>query len=570
MVELIYRENKKVIKINGKEKFIYEELGYIDIREICGQFLRDIEKQSFNNMRLEDIFIYENIPLYIFMRPAFSAWLSNKIELIYILKYLNDKYEDILIKTDNEELKEINNEFFNFELIMVEKENDNTKRKKKSKNVLGYFKRLCKGVSSATSLLLCKKERMVMYSMASTIAESKESGVYKDAQYGDLQKELEIKYNVINIQLLQSEKELYKSGKATYKTIPLEFFILYKKIFMKKPKEYEKIKRNFNVIDNIEFKFDGFDLKDIILAFIKNKGDAICKSYLKEILLFQRVFKRFGVKKCIVIDEGDRGRCLISAGNLVDISTYAIQHGIIVRNSHSYHLTTENKNVIPKKTFLWGEKYKELLSEMTDVYGENNLSVVGNIRSNELRKSIIENKVDDKSEERLKILFLSQYMDDLVYMAGNILFDGLRRLKRDYELVIKLHPGDNKYREYYEEEINKKNINGKIVKDKDLYEMINECHCVVSVHSTAVLEAALLKKPSICLRLPKYDDVCNFVEEGLSKGAYNGDELISIFMKFEEEFGKDYQDNMANYIKNTFFVGSNKSIKMISDELDKI
>ncbi|MCM1992495.1 hypothetical protein [Oceanirhabdus seepicola] len=570
MVELIYRENKKIIKIDGIEKFIYEELGYIDIREICGQFLREIEKQSFMNMRLEDIFIYENIPLYIFMRPAFSVWLSSKIELIYILKYLNDKYEDILIKTDNEELKEINNEFFNLELIMVEKENDNSKIKKKSKNVFGYFKRLCKGIGSAVSFLLCKKERMVMYSMASTIAESKKGGVYRDYLYGDLQKELESKYSIMNIQLLQSEKELYKSGKAAYKVVPLELFILYKKIFMKNPKEYNKIKRNLDVIDNIEFIFEGFDLKGMVKGFMKNRGESICKSYLKEIILFQRFFKKFGVKKCIAIDEGDRGRCLISAGNLVDINTYAIQHGIIVRNSHSYHLTTENKKVIPKTTFLWGENYKKLLSEMTDVYGENNLSVVGNIRSDELRKSIIEKKIEDKSEERIKILFLSQYMDDLVYMAGNILFDGLKRLKRDYELVIKLHPGDNKYREYYEEEIKKKNINGKIVKDKDLYEMINECHCVVSVHSTAVLEAALLKKPSICLRLPKYDDVCKFVEDGISKGARNGDELIALIMKFEEEFGKDYHDKMANYIKNAFFVGNDKSSKMISAEIEKI
>ncbi len=570
MVELIYREDKKIIKIDGVEKFIYEELGYIDFREKCGEFLREVEKQSYMKKRLEDIFIYEDIPLYIFMRPAFSVWMSKKIELIYILKYFNDKYDEILIKTDNEELNEINNEFFNFELIMLEKEKNNINTKNKSKNVFGYLKRTCRGISSGASFLVSKKERMVMYSMTSTIAESKKSGVYKDYLYGDLQKELEARYNIMNIQLLQSEKELYKSGKATYKVVPLEFFILYKKIFMKNPKEYEKIKSNFSIIDNIEFKFEGLDLKDMVKNFIKDRGNSICKSYLKEIILFQRFFKRFGVKNCIVIDEGDRGRCLISAGNLLDIKTYAIQHGIIVRNSHSYHLTTENKIVIPKRTFLWGEKYKKLLTEITDVYGENNLSVVGNIRSDELRESINENNIEGKSKEVIKILFLSQYMDDLVYTAGNILFDGLKRLKRDYELVIKLHPGDNKYREYYEEEINEKNINCKIVKDKDLYEMINECDCVISVHSTAVLEATLFKKPSICLRLPKYDDVCKFVEDGVSKGAYNGYELMNLIMNFEEAFGKDYQDNMANYINNAFFVGNHKSIKMISDEIEKI
>ena len=51
--------------------------------------------------------------------------------------------------------------------------------------------------------------------------------------------------------------------------------------------------------------------------------------------------------------------------------------------------------------------------------------------------------------------------------------------------------------------------NYEITKELDIYDALIWCDLIISVHSTVVLEGAILNKPSICIILPKYNDEGN-------------------------------------------------------------
>ena len=160
-------------------------------------------------------------------------------------------------------------------------------------------------------------------------------------------------------------------------------------------------------------------------------------------------------------------------------------------------------------------------------------------------------------------------MDDLVYPAGSILFETISNMHSDFELIIKLHPSDDKYGEYYNREIDKLNLKEKaqIAGDEDLYELLKWSDVVISVHSTVIMEATILNKPSICIRLDKYDDVCNFVGDKISLGVRNSEELKCILENYNSSFNEEYFKGIEEYVWYNFYkIDGNVSERM----MDKI
>ncbi|HBG37964.1 MAG TPA: hypothetical protein DHW76_04965, partial [Clostridiaceae bacterium] len=86
----------------------------------------------------------------------------------------------------------------------------------------------------------------------------------------------------------------------------------------------------------MDFNFENIDLKNIVIKYAFADFKFQCLSYLKEILAMKKLIKKNKIKKCIVIGEGDRGRCIITAGNMCGIETYALQHGTISETSSAY------------------------------------------------------------------------------------------------------------------------------------------------------------------------------------------------------------------------------------------
>lgn len=559
MIELIYNSSERVVKENSERKIpLYEYIGHVDIRQEVGDFIRGLEAQKINELSMEDIILYDKIPLYIFFRPNFSKWMSNVIEYVIILDRLISK-DNITIKTDDKLLKKIADDIFQLECELHENTKDTIKNSRLNFD-FQYIVRGLKGIKNYLKFFFKnkfnKKSNMIAFTMAASIAELKHEGgdvEFYDYQYGELLKEIERDYNLFNFQLLHSKEQMKKANKYNNNFIPFEFGIIMKKITDKKLINNELIENNIELVKKIDYTFKGYNLYNIIANYLINYSEKICFSYLKEINYIKRIIKRYNIDKCIVIDEGDRGRCFITAGNVMNKDTYAIQHGIIVKNSHSYHLNSKYENIIPKKTFLWGKRYKNILIDNTNIYNEKNLVAAGQIRTDYMDSLICNKNNNRNNKEKIRLLFISQYMDDLVKPAGRILFEGLSKCNAPYEIIIKVHPGDSIYHKYYENLIKKYKLkNIKIVKDRDLYELLNWSDVVISVHSTVILEAGLLNKPSICIRLPKFDDVCEFVKDGLSIGVKSGEEMLKVLNNREDYFNKEYYLRMKNYMNLSF------------------
>ena len=539
MIEVTFVNNKLKIQENN------EEIKYTntEIEGEVGKFILFFE----NNIK--DLFLYEEVELYHFARGTIIESLKNILNYtniyISILEKLKEEKE-IRVTTDDRVFCEIGSSIFNIQCNLLEVRIGKREKTKPIKFIYSLIKGFSNylsfnDVKDKANILLITNEAGI-----SNISISKEEVKY-DSYYGKVYEGLQDIFNVLEIRFDKTNKNITKSIGKGY--IPYNFIILYKRILSKKYLDENVILNNLNLIREKEMFYRGYNLNKIIRKFILNNLENQYKSYIIEMITAKRIIKKKKIEKVIVIDEADRFRCYIMAGNMAVIPTFAIQHGIINNASSSYLIPTNDPVYIPEKTFLWGEAFKRNLLKYTSIYKNENTVVVGQPRTDifvDIMKEQI-NYRDDNNKRR--ILYATQYIKDLTEDATIMLCESLKG-KEDYELLIKLHPAD-KFNDFYEECIKKyqlKNVN--IIKNKDIYECLLWCDVILSVHSTVVLEGAILDKPSICILLPKYHDEGEFVKNGISIGVSNPEELGEVLF---EDINKLKINKSNDYIKEYFY-----------------
>ena len=560
-MKLFYLKNNKSILINNENRPIENIVGTIDLRSESHKFLKSIESFKNDDFTIEDIFYCDKVPMYIFIRPNIAFWIKNIISAINIVDSIKEVGEIEEVATDDYYVNLVCTRIFNIKSTLEKGESvDNTLSYKKEqvKRYIRGFKNYIKFKVGSR-----RKKNMIMFTQAASISKVSNREEYYDSKYGDLQQKLKEKFNILNLEYLHNKSFIKKSMEYNSDFVPFEFAIIMKKLLNDKLLNGRNIEDNFNKLSLFKYEVLNHDITELFIEFMNSTGKNACISFLKEQLYLEKLMKKLRIEKCIVVDEGDRGRCFIASGNKLGIDTYALQHGVISKGSYSYDVSLKKGElVVPQTTFLWGEKFKDILLENTNVYNTNNLCVVGQPRTDYLKID----KDNRKSLDKIKILFISQYMDDLVYPAGNIMFKAISDMYSDFELIIKLHPSDNKYGEYYNREIDRLNLNEKckIAGDEDLYELLYWSDLVISVHSTVIMEATILNKPSICIRLDKYDDVCNFVGDKISLGARNSEELKVILESYDSSFNEDYFKGLEEYVWYNFYkIDGNVSERMM-------
>lgn len=556
MVKLIYTELKKELEVDGQVMDLFEYIGKVNVDEEAFKYLTYLENQLVNGFKLEELYLYDNVPLYIFNRPTIYRKIYGLIFCIMIISKTQSKInQELIIQTDDSIMEKVCLEVFKLQCEKI-----NSKTHIQPINKAKLVKRFIKGIGSyckflfENSLLNKKnhKEPFLIISHASDLNPVKgNTDGYYDTQLGRVIDNLKVSYNILNFQQLNNKYIIDKTLNYHENFVPFELFIFYKRLKAKKDVNNNLVVDNLIYMDKFDFYFKEINLKDIMLNYVMKDLRESYSSYLYEIIVAEKIINKFKIKKCLVVGEGDRGRCFISAGNRLKICTYAVQHGIINETSSTYIINSKYREVlVPQNTFLWGERYKELLIAHTNVYNKENLNVVGQIRTDHLVQNGYLKM--GKSSGAFKIFYATQYFRDLLEPATIMLFKALNLMKEDYELIIKLHPADLNF-EFYQDMVKKFNIkNCKILKDGDLYELIKWSDLIVSVHSTVVVEAALMNKPSICILLPKYNDAGGFVKDGLSFGVKDANELLECMVKINIE-GMTLSHNIQNYIAENFY-----------------
>jgi len=556
MIKLIYTAHKKQLVRNGQVMDLFEYIGKINTQKEAFNYLTYLENQEVNGLKLEELYLYDDVPLYIFNRPSIYRKLNGFIFCIMVIRNILDKIdEELRVQTDDDFMEKVCVKVFNLQCKRIYSK-ENNKNISKSK----LCRRIIKGIGSYCKFLFYNsllnkknyKEPFLIISHASDLNPVKGNiKGYYDTQLGQVIDKLKGNYNILNFQQLNNKYIIYKTLNYHENFVPFELFIFYKRLKAKKNVNKTLIVDNLIYLDELNFHFNELDLKNIILNYVMNDLRQSYSSYLYELIVAEEIIKKHNIKKCLVVGEGDRGRCFITAGNRLKISTYAVQHGIINDTSSTYIINSKYKDLlVPQNTFLWGKKYSELLISHTNVYNNENVKVVGQVRTDHLVKSGY--LKTNKRTGVVKIVYATQYFRDLLEPATLMLFKALNLMKEDYELIIKLHPADLNF-EFYEEMVKKFHIkNCKIMKDGDLYELIKWSDFVISVHSTVVVEAALMNKPSICIILPKYNDAGGFVKDGVSFGVVDEHELLEHMVKINKgNITLNY--NMKNYIHENFY-----------------
>lgn len=576
MIKIVYsNEEKKIFFEKDKEKIykgiereLYKYIEKVNIDEKVFGWLSYLENIIIDNKNLEDFYIYDNIPLYYFERPTIYFVTKQILTYFYIIKNIKENVKDDMeIESDNDIFIYISNEVFNLKCRKIVGKKFNTKTTKH--RIFKMLVRTLRGIKNYIKFKLkfSNKDNVLVLSNVMNINLLKIGNERKfiDTQIGPVVDKLKENFNVLNMQYMLNNDILDKSLHYKEEYIPFEFFIIYKKILGRKFIDRSLIKNELKNFKKIDFMYEGYNLKNPILKYVFNNLEERYILDLTEILCAEKFIKRHKIKKCILTDEGDRPRCFITAGNRQKIGTFAIQHGIINEVSPAYTINSKYNNIIPKCTFVWGERYNNMLKELSNLYRSSEIQVVGQVRTDYLINYL--NKKNNNENNKIKVLYATQYLKDLLIPATDMLFNALSSMESEYEIIVKLHPADQYYDIYKSKAEEKKIKNIRIVKDGDLYELLDWCDVVVSVHSTVVVEGALLGKPSICIRLPKYDDEGGFIRDGLSIGVDNEFDLKNQLMHCK---GKVLSDRTKKYLEYNFYKSDGKVSSRIEYKIKEI
>ena len=150
MVKLIYTAQKKELIMNGKVMGLFEYIGNINIEDEAFKYLSYLENQKVNGLKLEELYLYDNVPLYVFDRPTIYRKLNGLIFCIMVIMNTKDKInEDLEVDTDDDIMEKVCDDVFNIKCNKIyNKKNIRTVSKVK------LFRRFIRGIGSYSKFLL--------------------------------------------------------------------------------------------------------------------------------------------------------------------------------------------------------------------------------------------------------------------------------------------------------------------------------------------------------------------------------------------------------------------------------
>ncbi|MCH3964312.1 MAG: UDP-N-acetylglucosamine 2-epimerase [Clostridium sp.] len=540
----ILSQNKKYISIHSKNENISNYLNEVSREEIFN-YIKFLECQNYNGFYLEDIYMYDDIPLYFFFRDTLYARVEHLLNCIEIINQLENKFsiDDIIVTTDSFMMYNVATQLFNLQCIKVKPTNKN---KKEVNSDTAYLldqrsKIGIKHLSEFKKKYLLKKNFLVLsHAMNLNIINDtiNKKQFYYDTQIGPIIDRLKENYNILNIQKC-NKISLNKSIESNLEYYPyeqIENIISLENVKV----ENNKIIINDKILKNLNYKYKKLNLYKIIVNNFFSDYKERCDNALKRILILMNIFKQFKIEKCLIMDETYSGRPFIFAANKLWIKSFSCQHGIITNKRFSQAIESKYNDILaPTKTFVWGKFFKEKLINNGTIYSDSNVLISGQVRTDLIFKYYInqrQNKCSQtKNTNKVNILYITQGASDTDKPAIKILFNSLKKLDKDYNLIIKLHPADAKYN-FYKNMTKQYNLkNFKIVQNYDLYLLLQWCDFVVNVFSTVTQEALIFNKKCICILLPKYGDASGFVKDGIALGVKDEYELLNNITKINKK-----------------------------------
>jgi len=178
-----------------------------------------------------------------------------------------------------------------------------------------------------------------------------------------------------------------------------------------------------------------------------------------------------------------------------------------------------NNCPIPTITAVYGKEDRDFLIKEGN-YPKENIVITGNQRYDFLPERIKEyDKKEIISELGLDdgkrtVLFITSPFssDNNIKTLMNEIFNEISSLD-NIQLIIKVHPTENE--RLYEESAKRfKNLDFKVIKNKNMFELLYVSDIAITTYSTAGLEAMIMKKPLIVINLTGEDYPIDYSGDG--------------------------------------------------------
>ena len=279
------------------------------------------------------------------------------------------------------------------------------------------------------------------------------------------------------------------------------------------------------------------------------------------------------------------GSAAIIAGKKRGVSTIAILHGVVTKNSLEYMITPNEKGedansklwVIPTKLAVYGQYTKHALQALR--YPSENIAITGHPDYDVLfglerllDKEEILRELRINSHERKIITFTTQALWSMK-SRENLLRAVLEATKKlqNVILLIKPHPGENE--DWHKKIVKEMGVRNAIVLDRhySTAKALFVCDLMITSSSTTAMEAMALDKPVITINLEGKTEYYPYAKSGAAIGVFNPEYLLPTIEdvlqneNLRRKLAKRRQKFLSEHICKTDGRSSERIVNLISD-----
>ena len=307
---------------------------------------------------------------------------------------------------------------------------------------------------------------------------------------------------------------------------------------------------------------------------------------VKYIEIAKRMIEKEKPDLILIVNEyGNFERTLAVAGKLKEVSTLAVQHGVITLTHSEYIFNKEEKGkvILPDITCVFGKYYYDLLTK-NSIYEPEQVVITGQPRYDVFyyvdklyskEKFLKRYNVNPKHKIVLWTTQCHGISEEENKKNFKAVFKTMQNLK-NATLIIKQHPGEGgKYTKMIKDYLNKYNLEMNAVitpKNSDTYEQLFVCDLMITRHSTTAMEAVALNKPVIILNLSGEPDPVEYVKEGVALGVYKEEDLkpaIEKLLKDDSELAKNREKYIEKYLYKIDGKATERVVNLIEEILDE-
>ena len=291
--------------------------------------------------------------------------------------------------------------------------------------------------------------------------------------------------------------------------------LLSKNEFEKYHTEILSFKQNFikSITENTEldkfFRINEISLSSIIIPKIKQLIESKIEKSIFEILLTEKVFKKYQLDSVIIISEiGMTEQIVIQFANSLKIPILHLQEGLHIDTSEAFENSKYQGAFLENadRFVAWGEfsKQNQIINgnanpEKILEFGSPRFSNLSYNEQNNTEEFVLLATMPPQIEEirGLDVRNLEKYLNDIIKICEIV-------LKQNKKLVIKLHPTVDILS--IQNKISKKFPSVQVISKGDIDPLIRRCSSlIVTGFSTVIVQAQILQKPVISIPLINYN-----------------------------------------------------------------